>query len=79
MTPLKNLRVANVQPLLPPASLMEEIPMTDGATQTVAEGRNAVASVLEGKSDRFIVVCGPHQRSLGVRRQAQNRRGPFGF
>jgi 3-deoxy-7-phosphoheptulonate synthase len=59
MTQLKNLRVARMQPLLPPAILMEELPLSASAAETVAAGREAVASALSGNSDRFIVVCGP--------------------
>jgi 3-deoxy-7-phosphoheptulonate synthase len=59
MASLKNLRVAHMQPLLPPALLMEEVPMSERATQTVAAGREQVARVIEGDDDRFIVIVGP--------------------
>lgn len=59
MASLKNLRVADMQPLLPPAILMEEVPMSERAVETVAAGREQVARILEGADDRFIVIVGP--------------------
>ena len=54
-----DLRVDGLRPLLPPAILMEEIPLTDSASTTVALGRKAVSEVLGGRDDRLIVVIGP--------------------
>ena len=54
-----DLRVDGLRPLLPPAILMEEIPLTDAASTTVALGRTAVSNVLGGLDDRLIVVIGP--------------------
>lgn len=54
-----DLRVDGLRPLLPPAILMEEIPLTDTASATVALGRRAVTDVLAGRDDRLIVVIGP--------------------
>ncbi len=54
-----DLRVDGLRPLLPPAILMEEIPLTDQASATVALGRTAVAAALNGSNDRLIVVIGP--------------------
>jgi len=54
-----DVRVDSVRPLLPPAILMEEIPATDAARKTVAEGREAVARVLRGEDRRLVVVVGP--------------------
>ncbi len=54
-----DLRVDGLKPLLPPAILMEEIPLTDTASTTVALGRSAVAAVLNGSDDRLLVVIGP--------------------
>lgn len=38
---------------------MEEIPLTDSASTTVALGRKAMAEILSGRDDRLIVVIGP--------------------
>lgn len=59
MKALKNLRVESVKPLLPPAILADELPLTETAASVVSKGREAVAAIMDGKSDRFLVVVGP--------------------
>lgn len=59
MTELRDIHVESVNPLLPPAILMEELPASDAVSATVARGRQAVIDIMEGKSDRFLVVVGP--------------------
>ena len=54
-----NRRIANRRPLLPPAILIEEIPLTEKATAVVDKGRAECESILEDKDDRLIVVVGP--------------------
>lgn len=54
-----DLRIENLRPLLPPAILMEEHPLGEKSSRTVAEGREAVARCLRGEDDRLVVVVGP--------------------
>jgi 3-deoxy-7-phosphoheptulonate synthase len=54
-----DLRIEKIRPLIPPAILMENLPITERASATVAEGRQAVARVLRGEDDRLVVVVGP--------------------
>jgi 3-deoxy-7-phosphoheptulonate synthase len=55
----RNLRVESVRPLLSPAILLEEVPLTDGAAHSVLEGRKHVSRILHGQDDRLVVVVGP--------------------
>jgi len=55
----RDLRVENIRPLLPPAILLEELPVSEAAAQTVARGREEVAKILWGDDDRLIVIVGP--------------------
>lgn len=55
----KNLRIESVRPLLSPAILLEEVPITDGAALSVLEGRKQVSKILHGEDDRLVVVVGP--------------------
>jgi len=55
----RDLRVEHIRPLLPPAILLEELPVTETAAQTVARGREEVSRILWGDDDRLIVVVGP--------------------
>ena len=52
-------RIADKRPLLPPANLIEEIPLSDNATAVVDKGRTESAAILRGDDDRLIVVVGP--------------------
>jgi 3-deoxy-7-phosphoheptulonate synthase len=54
-----DLRIRDLKPLLPPAILMEEIPASDAASATVAQGRAQIADLLHGQDDRLLVVVGP--------------------
>src|SRR5262245_56886371 len=55
----RNLRVESVRPLLSPAILLEEIPLSDAGADTVATTRRQIADVLAGADDRLLVVVGP--------------------
>jgi 3-deoxy-7-phosphoheptulonate synthase len=54
-----NRRIADNRPLLPPAILIEEIPLTEKATAVVENGRAQSEAILNGTDDRLIVVVGP--------------------
>jgi 3-deoxy-7-phosphoheptulonate synthase len=54
-----DVRIDRLRALLPPAILMEELPVSDHASTTVALARQAAASCLRGQDDRLVVVVGP--------------------
>jgi len=54
-----DVRIDTLKPLLPPAILMEEIPLSEEATRAVVSSRAEVANILAGKDDRLVVVVGP--------------------
>ncbi|MCI0548768.1 MAG: 3-deoxy-7-phosphoheptulonate synthase [Candidatus Rokubacteria bacterium] len=55
----RDLRIEYFRPLLPPAILLEELPLTETASATVAEGRDEVSRILGGEDDRLVVIVGP--------------------
>src|SRR5262245_29127260 len=55
----RDLRVESIRPLLPPAILLEELPLRESAAVTVSQGRDEVARILRGDDDRLIVIVGP--------------------
>jgi 3-deoxy-7-phosphoheptulonate synthase len=55
----RDLRIESFRPLLPPAILLEELPLSERGSETVSRGRAAVARVLNGDDDRLVVVVGP--------------------
>lgn len=54
-----DLRIRAVRPLLPPAILIEEIPIEDESTEFVAASRTQVTNSLRGSDNRLVVVVGP--------------------
>lgn len=54
-----DLRITQVRPLLPPAILLEEIPISDRASNVVANTRRAIADVLDGVDPRLVAIVGP--------------------
>ena len=57
--PTDDLRIRNVRPLIPPAILLEEIPISEGASNVVSNARAAIAAVIEGRDPRLVIVVGP--------------------
>ncbi len=57
--PTDDLRIARIRPLLPPAILMEDLPITERASTTVYQAREAVTRCLKGDDDRLVAVVGP--------------------
>jgi 3-deoxy-7-phosphoheptulonate synthase len=54
-----DLRITQVRPLIPPAILLEEIPITERASNVVSNTRAAIAGVLGGGDARLVLVVGP--------------------
>ncbi len=72
-----DVRIETLKPLLPPAILMEEIPLSEAASRLVAESRAEVADVIDGKDDRLVVVVGPcsiHDPAAGLEYAERLRR-----
>jgi 3-deoxy-7-phosphoheptulonate synthase len=56
---IDDLRITQVRPLLPPAILLEEIPISERASEVVASTRQAIANVVAGSDPRLVIVVGP--------------------
>jgi len=54
-----DLRIRDVRPLIPPAILLEEIPISERASIVVSDARAAIANVIAGADARLVVVVGP--------------------
>jgi 3-deoxy-7-phosphoheptulonate synthase len=64
-----DLRIAGLRPLIPPAILMEELPLGEKSSEVVARGREQVQAILRGEDDRLMVVVGPcsvHDPQAGI-------------
>jgi 3-deoxy-7-phosphoheptulonate synthase len=54
-----DLRITEVRPLIPPAILLDEIPITERASNVVSDTRTAIGNVLHGRDPRLVIVAGP--------------------
>ena len=62
-------RVAGYEPLLSPAGLLDELPLSSAAGELVEQSRAEVRAVLDGTDDRLLVVAGPcsvHDPAAGL-------------
>jgi len=54
-----DLRINEIKTVIPPAVLLEEIPVTEQAAKTTYETRQAIHNILSGDDDRLLVITGP--------------------
>ncbi len=59
MQTTRDLNVINTVELIAPQDLLNELPASETAIQTVVEGRDAVRRMLSGDDPRLLVVVGP--------------------
>ena len=52
-------RIADIIAVSTPVVLLEEIPITDKASQTTFKARKELHEILKGKDDRLLVIAGP--------------------
>jgi 3-deoxy-7-phosphoheptulonate synthase len=55
----RDLRVEGYRPLIPPAIMLEELPLSEAGSRTVANARDELVRILDREDDRVIVVVGP--------------------
>lgn len=56
---IDDVNLNSIQPLITPAQLKTELPLTEQAYQTVLNGRQVVRNILDGNDKRLFVVIGP--------------------
>ncbi|CAH0493265.1 unnamed protein product [Peronospora effusa] len=54
-----DVRISGIRPLIPPAILLEEIPLTPKIVQTITRSRQDLANILRRLDGRLVVVVGP--------------------
>jgi 3-deoxy-7-phosphoheptulonate synthase len=59
MKSTEDLRVEGYLPLMTPAALTKELPITATVNQTVTAGRETIENILAGKDRRLVVIVGP--------------------
>ncbi|HSG90599.1 MAG TPA: 3-deoxy-7-phosphoheptulonate synthase [Pseudomonadales bacterium] len=59
MSRVDDLRIAHIHPLISPAVLAEELPMSAADSDRVSRQRTQVAEIVHGRDPRLLVVVGP--------------------
>ena len=59
MPQTKDLRIIGTKEIQTPEALMQELPLSELAANTVASTRQQIYDVLDGKDDRLVVIIGP--------------------
>ncbi len=54
-----DLRIENLRPLLSPAILIEELPLSEEGSALVSGSRTAIGNILAGRDERLLVIVGP--------------------
>jgi len=54
-----DVRIQSIKELLPPVALLERFPLTEQASKTVFNARQAIHNILNGNDDRLLVIIGP--------------------
>jgi 3-deoxy-7-phosphoheptulonate synthase len=56
---VRDQRIDQVVPLVAPAQILDELPLSDEHAEVVLRGRSDVHAILDGTDDRLLVVVGP--------------------
>jgi len=59
VTRTDDLRIRQVRTLLPPAILMQELPLPESSAEFVRESRRTIEAIMTGAEHRLLVVVGP--------------------
>ena len=55
----KDLRIIGTKEIQTPEALMQELPLSELAADTITDARQQIYDVLDGKDDRLVVIIGP--------------------
>ena len=59
LSALDDTRILVVKPLITPAILCEDVPLTPMAYRTIEESRRMAEAIVHGRDDRLLVIVGP--------------------
>ena len=73
-TRIDDVRISAVRPLISPALLLDELPVSPAVQSLVERSRAEISDVLHGRDDRLVVVVGPcsihdHEQAIAYARQ----------
>lgn len=56
---IDDVRIELISPLMPPAIVMEEFPVTESIVQHISDSRTTIQAIVSGNDDRLFAVVGP--------------------
>ncbi|MFZ9280796.1 MAG: 3-deoxy-7-phosphoheptulonate synthase, partial [Vulcanococcus sp.] len=59
MQSTSDLHIVETRPLVPPAVLHRDLPLSEGGAATVRQARERIQAILHGRDDRLLVIVGP--------------------
>src|SRR4029453_46058 len=59
MLQTQNIRVARVEPLIPPSRLRTELPASDEDYAVVVQARETIRAIIAGHDPRLVAIVGP--------------------
>lgn len=59
LTNTDDLRIKQLKPLIPPAILIEELPVPAATSDLITQARQEAADIIAGKDQRLLVIIGP--------------------
>ena len=69
MINIDDLRIQNIKPLISPALLLSELPVSQEAENFIIHERQKISEILHGRDPRFLVIVGPcsvHDREAAL-------------
>ena len=54
-----DVRITGMEEVIPPDSLIEELPLSDDASQLIFDNRKQISDILHGSDKRILAVVGP--------------------
>jgi 3-deoxy-7-phosphoheptulonate synthase len=54
-----DLRILETRPLIPPAILHEELPLTEPLSELIFETRSSISNMVQGRENRLLAIVGP--------------------
>src|SRR4051794_5260779 len=55
----RDIRIESIRPLIPPAILSEQLPLTAEGAISVTRTREEIVDIIDGRDDRLVAVVGP--------------------
>lgn len=56
---LSNVNITDVQPLIPPHQLKEQLPISDALAANIAARREEINAIIHGRDRRLLIIVGP--------------------